>query len=201
MKRLLIVLLAVMICAVPLAFTSYAQDWDDDDEDQGMTDEEFREFIMGLIEQIIEQAKSEGPNIDSSSSPQIVNLILRRLQLQKVTIHFDDTPFMDCLDFIRDITGLNIVCSPTVRQIIEDGDIKISLRLRDIRLKNALALMLECSDEITYGVKYDVLYIGTREDWSHAKYLFIYSIHEIIYRPPNFKAPDIGLSDMLGTKR
>ena len=198
MRKFWVVVLAFAICVAGLTVALYAQDWDDDEEEQGVTDEEFREFIMELIEQIIEEAVAEGPNVDLESSPAVVDTILNRLEMQRVTIHFDDTPFEEALDFLRDITGLNIVCSPIVRQAIEDEDLRVNLRLRDIKLKNALALMLEVNKEFTYGVKHDVLYIGTREDWSHAKYLFIYSIHEIVYRPPNFKAPEIGLGNLYG---
>jgi hypothetical protein len=47
-------------------------------------------------------------------------------------------------------------------------------------------------------VKFDVLYIGTKEDWlGVSQYMFIYSIHEIVYRPPDFPAPKIGLGDII----
>jgi hypothetical protein len=127
-----------------------------------------------------------------------VDFIFRKLELQQVTVHFQDTPFNDCLDFLRDITGLNIVVSRRAQDILDAENITVNLRLRDIKLKSVLALMLEVSDELTYGVKYDVLYIGTKEDWAGVgQYMFIYSIHEIVYRPPNFKAPKIGLGDLI----
>ena len=162
-----------------------------------MTDEEFREFILELIQKMIEDAVAEGPNVDRESSPQVADFILRKLELQKVTVHFQDTPFDQCIDFLRDITGLNIVISPRARDIIESEDCKINLRLRDIQLKSVIALMLAISNELTYGVKYDVLYIGTVDDWIGSNlYMFVYSIHDIVYRPPNFPAPDIALRDI-----
>ena len=198
MKQLLAILAALMIVFSPFSTHVMGQgiNLGDDDEEDGMSDEEFREYILEIIQHIIDQYKSEGPNVDSASNPTVAEYILRKLELQKVTVHFQETSFNECLDFLRDITGLNIVLSPTAREIVED--VKINLRLRDIKLKSVIALMLEVSDELVYGVKYDVLYIGTKEDWSYSgQYLIVYSIHEIVYRPPNFPAPEIGLVDII----
>lgn len=199
MKMFITLLAALLLVLGPLAPSLQGQGIDfGDEEEDGMTNEEFREFIFELIQEIIEQHVSEGPNVDTASDPRVADYILRKLELQQVTVYFEDTPFTDCLDFLRDITGLNIVLSARARDIIESEDINVNLRLRDIKLKSVLALMLEVSDELTYGVKYDVLYIGTKEDWiGVGQYLIVYSIHEIVYRPPNFKAPEIGLGDII----
>jgi len=199
MKYLLALIAIFMFVTVPMEPALFAQGIDfGDDEEDGMTDEEFREFIYELIEQIIEEYKSEGPNIDNESNPQIVDFILRKLELQKVTVHFQETSFYDCLEFLRDITGLNIVISARARDIIDSENIMVNLRLREIKLKSVLALMLEASEELTYGVKYDVLYIGTKDDWAGVgQFMMIYSIHELVYRPPDFPAPEIGLGDLI----
>ncbi len=200
MRSLIVLAVALLFVLMPLAPVVQGQgiDFGDDEEEDGMSAEEFREFILELVQEIIDQYKSEGPNVDTESDPRIVDFIFRKLELQHVTVHFQDTPFMDCLDFLRDITGLNIVVSARARDIIESEEMKVNLRLRDIKLKSVIALMLEVSDELTYGVKYDVLYIGTKEDWAGVgQFLFIYSIHEIVYRPPNFPAPNIGLGDII----
>jgi len=198
MKRLVVYAVLFMFVLGPLAPMLQGQGIDLGEEDEGMSQAEFREYIMGLIQQIIEQHVSTGPNVDTESDPRIVDFIFRKLELQQVTVHFTDTPFASCLDFLRDITGLNIVMSSRARDIIESENATVNLRLRDIKLKSVLALMLEVSDELVYGVKYDVLYIGTKEDWLRSgQYLFIYSIHEIVYRPPDFPAPKIGLGDIV----
>ena len=198
MKKVFLLVAALMILLSPAVPVVRGQGIDFGDEEDGMSDEEFREYIYELIQKIIEESISEGPNVDTESDPRIVELILRKLELQHVTVHFQDTPFNECIDFLRDITGLNIVLSARARDIIEAEDVRIDLRLRDIKLKSVLSLMLEISDELTYGVKYDVLYIGTKEDWAGVgQYMIIYSIHEIVYRPPNFPAPKIGLSDII----
>jgi hypothetical protein len=198
MKRLVVYAVLFMFVLGPLAPLLQGQGIDLGEEEDGMSAAEFREYIYELIERIIEQYASTGPNVDNESDPRIVDYIFRKLELQQVTVHFQETSFQDCLDFLRDITGLNIVISARARDIVESEDIKVNLRLREIKLKSVLALMLEVSDELVYGVKYDVLYIGTKEDWLRSgQYLFIYSIHEIVYRPPDFPAPKIGLGDIV----
>lgn len=56
---------------------------------------------------------------------------------QSLTLNFDQTPFMEVLDFLRDITGLNFVTSKTVASANPD----ISLRLRNVRLHQVLTIM------------------------------------------------------------
>jgi hypothetical protein len=195
-KKLITLFAALMIALSPLTVAGQGINLGNDDEQEGMTDEEWRDFVYELIDQIIAQEKSEGPNVDTESDPRIVEYILSKLELQKVTVYFQETRFEDALDFLRDITGLNIVMSPHARDLT--ADVSINLRLRDIKLKSVLALMLESVDGLTYGVKYDVLYIGTVEDWADVgQWMVIYSIHEIVYRPPDFPAPKIGLGDII----
>lgn len=158
----------------------------------GMSDEEFREWLVQLIESIVAEESSEGPIVDSDCNPAVVDLIVRNLELQQVSVAFQETDFKQCIDFLRDITGLNIVVSRKAQEVAKD--LKVTLRLRDIALKNALALILGINPDLRYGIRFDVLYIGTKDEFiSRGGYLVIYEISDIVYRPPDFEAPELAL--------
>jgi len=163
-------------------------------QDEGMSDEEFREWLIELIESIIAEITLDEPIIDPDCNPAVVDLILRKLELQQVTFAFQETDFTQCVDFLRDVTGLNIVLSRKAQEAVKD--LKVTLRLREIALKNALALLLEFGPDLRYGIRFDVLYIGTKDEFVfRGNYLIIYEIGEIVYRPPDFEAPELALPD------
>ena len=169
-------------------------------DNEGMSDEEFREWLIQLIESIVAESASEGPIIDPDCNPAVVDVITRKLNSQQVSFAFQETDFTQCIDFLRDITGLNVVLSRKAQDAVKD--LKVTLRLRDIALKNALALLLEANSDLRYGIRFDVLYIGTKDEFVfRGNYLIIYEIGEIVYRPPDFEAPELALPDDASSRR
>lgn len=56
---------------------------------------------------------------------------------QSLSLNFDQTPFAEVCDFLRDISGLNLVLSKTVR----DANPDITLRVRSVSLRDVLTLI------------------------------------------------------------
>jgi len=177
-------LAAVLVCG----FFCFAQD-----EDEGMSDEEFREFIIELIRQMVKEESSKPPIIDPECDPQIVERYLRILRTMPVSVEFEGVTLDEAADFVRNVSGLNVYVSKQARELAEGKT--INLRLKDITLKNLLVLMLKMVDsELTFGIKHNVLYIGTKEELIEETLLLeIYFIGDIVFRPPDFEAPDIAL--------
>ncbi|MBX6316317.1 MAG: type II secretory pathway, component PulD, partial [Isosphaeraceae bacterium] len=76
-----------------------------------------------------------------------------------VSLNFADTPLGEALEFLRSYTGLNIV--PDQGALAEEGltlGSKVTLQVKDIKLKNALKLMLQPL-HLTYRVDEEVLLI------------------------------------------
>lgn len=91
---------------------------------------------------------------DDPPPPTPAERIEQELARRRVTLNFPDTPMTEVVSFLQDITGLNIVLQPEV-----DGEQrKVMLRLRDVSLKDALALVL-ASAELERSVACGVLYI------------------------------------------
>ncbi len=122
-----------------------------------------------------------------------VRRIKSKLENQKVTINFSETPFEEAINFLRDITGLNFVISNSAMDVVADA--AVSLRLREIRLKNALALILAADESLQWTIKHDVIYISTEEDEPPELFLEFYNVSELVQNVPDFPAPQIALRD------
>ena len=68
-------------------------------------------------------------------------LILNALD-ESADLEFDDTPFIDVMDFLRDEYKINVVLDQTARDDRLTEDELITFNVKGIRLKNALRLML-----------------------------------------------------------
>jgi type II secretory pathway component GspD/PulD (secretin) len=104
-------------------------------------------------------AKLEKPKKEEPPEEKIKN----KLENQKVTLSFTDTPFAEAINFLRDVTGLNIVIAPSAWDVVQAEDLRVDLKIKDVRLKNALMLILRIKEEFTYKIKNGVVYITTAE--------------------------------------
>src|SRR5947207_3262648 len=65
---------------------------------------------------------------------------LRKLETMKVTVDFQDVRLPDAMDYLRDVTGLNLVILP--KALEKEGDSKIRLKVKDLSVKSVLKLVL-----------------------------------------------------------
>jgi type II secretory pathway component GspD/PulD (secretin) len=130
--------------------------------------------------------------IEKEESP-AVRKINSKLENQKVTINFSETPFEEAINFLRDITGLNFVVSREAADAVSDA--AVTLRLREIRLKNALALILAVDDQLKWTIKHDVIFISTEDAAPPELFLEFYNVSEIVQQVPDYPAPPIALRD------
>lgn len=134
---------------------------------------------------------------EKTSSPK-TEAINRRLSSQRVTLNFDGTSFDDALNFLRDITGLNIVVSNDARDLIDSDSLEVSLRLKDISLKNALELILATNSDLIYTIRDGVILITTKDGQQTELFLEFYEVSDIINNVPDYPAPELGLSQQQG---
>jgi len=76
---------------------------------------------------------------ESPAQPKWIRDYRQLLSSRKVTLNFSETPLADVISFLQDITGLNLVIASEV----DSDQILVSLRLRDVSLKDALTIVLE----------------------------------------------------------
>ncbi|MHC4663283.1 MAG: hypothetical protein ACYS8W_16600 [Planctomycetota bacterium] len=198
---LVVISLAVAIFVFPTPLDAAGIIIIDDEDDILGTEDEWEEQILELIEKLAEVVDDDEDAlfIDNPTSEE-AKLIVTKLENQKVTFNFKDTPIEEVVDFIRDITGINIVISNEAMEIFDELGRGISLRLKDIRFKNALNLVLSGTD-IGYAVKDGVLYLDLKEKLRTKRlYLAFYEISELVTKPPDFPAPHVALRDEGGTQ-
>jgi len=126
--------------------------------------------------------------------------IARVLDSRKVTVNFDEVPFAECVEFMRDVSGLNVVLSTEVRErLVEEDEVAVTLRLREIGLRNCFELLLKQADrELRYGVRHGVLVIGFAEEWHRDEdfLLDMLPAGDLVHDPPDFPAPRLGLDGL-----
>lgn len=152
--------------------------------------------IVELIQETAAaEAESKLDRTGDAETPEdraVAREVRRTLATRKVTVNFQATPFEECLDFLRDVTELNIVVTKGVRELLKDE--KVTLRLRNIRLKSCLELLLQQADpDLRYGVRHGVLTIGLKDEWRTAMRLELYFVGDLIHQPPDFPGPKMGL--------
>lgn len=136
---------------------------------------------------ILEQLRNK------EASQEVID-IQNKLESQQITLNFDQTPFNEAVDFLRDITGLNFVVTREAQDLVDGEQVEVSLRLRDISLKNAMVLMLASNESLRYRIEDGVIKIGTEEDTAEELALEFYDVNEIVQVPPDFPAPELGLN-------
>lgn len=120
--------------------------------------------------------------------------IKRALSIRRIDLNFEGTPFTDCVNFLRDITGLNFVISKEAEEAISD-DKEISLRLKQITLKNALELMLsQLGGELDYSIRDGAIVLTTSEENKAELFLEFYEVSSIIKNINDYPGPEVGLS-------
>lgn len=65
---------------------------------------------------------------------------VRRLSTLKATVDFDGQRLEEAMDFIRDLTGVNVVVSPAAA--LQEGDATVRLRAKNLPVKSILKLLL-----------------------------------------------------------
>lgn len=175
--------------------------WADDKEpDTRAEDEAFAKRLVELIVKTVEE--SEATQLDQTplssyegADAEAATAIHRTLDGSRITLNFDGNTFEEALDFFRDVTGLNIILSRRATDLVGNDNTKVKLRLKDVQLRNALELLLTQTDaQLRYGIKNGVLQIGIAEDWKGRNLILdVIPIEDLLYRPPDFVAPEAGL--------
>ena len=73
-----------------------------------------------------------------------------RLNHLRASLHYDEHPLLDALSELSQASGITIHLSEELRAWIRAEGLSVRLRLEGIALRNALALILCCSEELDY---------------------------------------------------
>ena len=123
--------------------------------------------------------------------------ILDKLKSIRITIDMQDAPLTAIMDYIREISGLNIHIDS---QAIENPDEEIiSFKVSDIVLDGALRLMLG-PRQLGYRVDGGVVVITSQDALKTDVVLELYDVQDLTYGMQDFPGVDINLAqDAIGT--
>ena len=164
-----------------------------------LADDDAEERILDLIQ---ESAATERRNsLDRTGTPEneedreAMRQVYRALDGRRVSVNFDKTPFRDCMNFLRDISDLNIVVSKRARAQLEDDGVEVTLRLRDLKLRNVFELLLkQASKDLRYGIRHGVLFVALDEEWKQdTMILELYDVADLLHGAPDYPGPHMGL--------
>jgi Flp pilus assembly secretin CpaC/tetratricopeptide (TPR) repeat protein len=121
--------------------------------------------------------------------------IVDKLHSIRITIDMQNAPLTAIVDYIREISGLNIHISG-----IDNPDAEmISFKVQDIVLDGALRLMLQPRNK-AYMVRDGVVLITTAEALKKRVKLELYDVQDLTYGMADFPGVDISLAnDAIGT--
>lgn len=113
-------------------------------------------------------------------------------------VRMSGVAFGDAVDFLRDVSGLNIVVNWKALEAQGIGrDVPINLRLHHVTVRKALEMMLSEAggDAIGYEVDQGVVDITTREEIDSHLVTRVYPVQDLIMEIPDFiDAPDFSLN-------
>jgi Flp pilus assembly secretin CpaC len=150
---------------------------------------------MEIWKEVISQRKPKGIQAMSEEINDEDKTIVDKLHSIRITIDMQNAPLTAIVDYIREISGLNIHISG-----IDNPDAEmISFKVQDIVLDGALRLMLQPRNK-AYMVRDGVVLITTADALKKRVKLDLYDVQDLTYGMADFPGVDISLAqDSIGT--
>lgn len=115
---------------------------------------------------------------------------VRKMDTMKVTVDFQDVRLPDAVDYLREVTGLNLVILP--KAMDKDGDSKIRLKVKDLTVKSVLKLLLT-SRGLTVTWRDGALVVLPKEDLQDSTRLQMIDVRSLMVKLQDFAGPKMEL--------
>jgi len=115
---------------------------------------------------------------------------IRKLETMKVSVDFQDHKLSEAMDYLREVTGLNLVVLPRAAE--KEGDFKIRLRVRDLSVKSTLKLILS-GKGLTVTYRDGALVVLPQEDLQDGVILEMYDVRSQLVKLQDFPGPRMEL--------
>jgi type II secretory pathway component GspD/PulD (secretin) len=121
----------------------------------------------------------------------------RKLETLKVTVDFDNVKLPEAIDYLRDVTGLNLVLLPKAME--KDGDATVRLKVKDLTVKSVLKLLLN-SRGLTASYRDGALVILPKEDLQSSTAMRIFDVRALQVKIQDFEGPIVELTSPASKK-
>ncbi|NCG12290.1 MAG: hypothetical protein GWP38_02975, partial [Planctomycetia bacterium] len=121
--------------------------------------------------------------------------IRSRLKVRVASVEFEDEPFEQVIQFLRDLSGINFVLTKEASEALEGGDGTVRLaEVSDLPLENVLNLVLQGNDPpFSYIIRSGAVLIGPSDSVRNDIFLEFYEVSDITKDKPDFRAPKLAL--------
>src|SRR5689334_7030628 len=116
---------------------------------------------------------------------------IRKLETLKITVDFEDVKLPEAVDYLRDVTGLNLVVLPKAME--KDGESKIRLKVKDLSVKSVLKLLLSARG-LTATYRDGAIVIVPREDLQDSTTMKMFDVRALQVKIQDFIGPVVELS-------
>ncbi|HLY08538.1 MAG TPA: hypothetical protein VKW04_04430 [Planctomycetota bacterium] len=115
----------------------------------------------------------------------------RRLDTMRVTVDFENVKLPEAIDYLREVTGINLVILPKAME--KDGEASIRLKVKDLSVKSVLKLLLT-SRGLTAAYRDGALVVLPKEDLQDSASMRIFDVRALQVKIQDFGGPSIELS-------
>src|SRR3954469_2666022 len=121
----------------------------------------------------------------------------RKLETLKVTVDFDNVKLPEAIDYLRDVTGLNLVLLPKAME--KDAESNVRLKVKDLSVKSVLKLLLS-SRGLTASYRDGALVILPKEDLQSTTAMRIFDVRALQVKIQDFAGPVVELTSSASKK-
>jgi tetratricopeptide (TPR) repeat protein len=125
----------------------------------------------------------------SAKDQAVVNV----LDTTRVNLSFDANHIQDAISFLIDMTRLNIVLDPKVRDAKDDSELELTITVDGIAAKNALDLVTELVG-LKWKLENGVVFITTEEGFRAKPVLRLYDVRDLVTPIRDFAGEEINLT-------
>ncbi|HVR85968.1 MAG TPA: hypothetical protein VMU54_16730 [Planctomycetota bacterium] len=122
---------------------------------------------------------------------------VRKLETLRVTVDFENVKLPEAIDYLRDVSGLNLILVPKAME--KDGETIIRLKVKDLSMKSVLKLLLS-SRGLTVAFRDGALVVLPKEELQDSTAMRLFDVRALQVRIQDFAGPTIELAGATGKK-
>ncbi len=115
---------------------------------------------------------------------------LGKLETMRVTVDFENVRLPEAIDYLRDVTGLNLVVLPKAME--KDGEAPIRLKVKDLCVKSVLKLLL-APRGLTAAYRDGAVVVVPREDLQDSTTMRLFDVRALQVKLQDFPGPVVEL--------
>lgn len=148
-------------------------------------------FVLMMVVVGMATALGPLPTASAQDNQRQHDMLRDKIATARIDVSFDETAFVEAVNFIKNRAGIGIVVDPRVLSDVEDE--LITLSLRNASVKSVLDIMLDFL-ELRYTFRHGVIWITSPEEaFRGITVVRIYDVRDITMRIRDFPGTRIRL--------